>query len=161
MGSIHLGRHDQVYASPQARWDLKFTRRNLNLYRLEDKKPFRPDIEQSALKQINQFFSQQTHGLLPKSYSYQDLRDFLALADVGMFDQNVSTCLNKQDMSKTVLLDERMDDQSSMSRQWEEYEQYPPRGTAECTTLLNSRECYEKLSQPVRSSVLDTIGPAW
>lgn len=98
---------------------------------------------------INQFFNQQTHGQLPKSYSYQSLRDFLALADTSIFDQNVLTCLNVQDMTRIVLLDERMDDQSFMSRQWQEYEQYPPRGTAECTAVLNSRECYEKLIQKV------------
>jgi hypothetical protein len=149
MGSYLAGRHDQVYAAPQARWDLKFTKRNRDLYRLEDKKPFRPDLTESARMRINQFFNQQTHGLLPKSYSYQSLHDFLALADTSIFDQNVLTCLNVQDMARIVLLDERMDDQSFMSRQWQEYEQYPPRGTAECTAVLHSRECYEKLIQTV------------
>lgn len=154
MGSFQLGRLDQVYAAPQARWDLKFTRRNLDLYRLEDNKPFRPDLAESARSRINQFFNQQTHGLLPKSYSYQSLRDFLALADICIFDQNALTCLNEPDMTKIVLLDERMDDQSFMSREWKDYERYPPRGTAECTTVLNSRECFEKLVQTVRSSLL-------
>lgn len=150
MGSIQLGRHDQVYAAPQARWDLKFTRRNFDLYRLEDKKPFRPDLTNSARNRIDQFFNQQTHGLLPKSYSYQSLRDFLAVADTSIFDQDVLTCLNVQDMARIVLLDERMDDQSPISRrQWKEYEQYPPRGTAEYTAVLNSKECYEKLVQTV------------
>lgn len=149
MGSIQLGRYDQVYAAPQARWDIKFTRRNLNLYRIEDKKPFRPDLTESARNRIDQFFNQQIHGLLPKSYSYQSLRDFLAFADTSIFDQDVLTCLNAQAMARIVLLDERMDDQSPISRKWKEYERYPPRGTAEYTAVLNSKECYEKLVQTV------------
>lgn len=47
MGSYLAGRHDQVYAAPQARWDLKFTRRNLDLYRLEDKKPSDPTSQKA------------------------------------------------------------------------------------------------------------------
>lgn len=149
VGSIQLGPHDPVYATPQARWDHKFTKRNLDLYGLENKKPFRPDLTENARKKIDQFFNQQTHGLLPKSYSYQKLRDFLAFADTSIFDQDALTCPNVQDMARIVLFDERMDDQSSTSRQWQDYERYPPRGNAEYTAVLNSKECYERLIQTV------------
>jgi hypothetical protein len=152
MDSSQQGRHDQVYAAPRLRWDFKYTRRNPDLYRLEDKKPFRPDLTGNARIRTDQFFNQQTHGLLPKSYSYQTLRDFLALADTSIFEQNALTCLNVQDMVRTVLFDERTDDQSLdmfASRQWQDYEQYPPRGIAEYTAVLNSKECHEKLIKTV------------
>ncbi|KUL86991.1 hypothetical protein ZTR_05707 [Talaromyces verruculosus] len=152
MTSVPLpGRIEQVYAAPYLRWDLKFTRRNPKLYELEDKKPFKPDDTKDARLRINQFFDQQTHRLLPKSYSYQTLRDFLALANTSIFEQGSLTCLNMPDLVKTVLFDERTDDQSLnmfTSRQWQGYEQYPPKGIAEYTAVLTPKECYEKLSQP-------------
>jgi hypothetical protein len=146
------GRVEHVYAAPYLRWDLKFTRRNPKLYKLENKKLFKPDDTEGARLRINQFFDQQIHRLLPKSYSYQTLRDFLALADTSIFEQGSLACLNMPDLVKTVLFDERTDDQSlSMftSRQWQGYEQYPPRDIAEYTAVLTPKECYEKLSQEV------------
>lgn len=149
MGSIQIGRHDPVYATAQARWEPKFTRRNLDLYRLEDKKYFKPNLTESAREKIDYFFKEKIHGLQPRSYNYQKLCDFLAFADTNIFDQDSLTCLNVQDMAGTVLLDERMDDHSPRSRQWQDYDRYPPRGTAECTAVLNTKEFYEKLIQKV------------
>lgn len=146
------GRIEQVYAAPSLRWDLKFTRRNPKLYELEDKKPFKPDHTKGARQRIDQFFDEQTHMLLPKSYSYQALRDFLAFADTSVFEQGSLPCLNMPDLVETVLFDERTDDQSLnmfTSRQWQGYEQYPPKGIAEYTAALTPKECYEKLSHPV------------
>lgn len=103
-------RRNQMYAAPHLLWDTKFTRRNPELYGKENRKPFKPDETEGARVKIDKFFNQQTHGLLPKSYSYQTLRDFLALGDTSIFELNSPTCLNISDLNKTVVFDERIDD---------------------------------------------------
>ncbi|CRG89655.1 hypothetical protein PISL3812_06694 [Talaromyces islandicus] len=141
--------------TPHLRWDPKFTKRNLKLYRSENLKPFKPDSPGSAKSKIEKFFDQQRHGLIPRAYNYQALRDFLSHADLCMFDNGVRP-INPADLVKTVLFDERIDNQASntfMSRNWQGYEDYPPRGNAEYTGLLDCKECYEKLVQadyPIR-----------
>jgi hypothetical protein len=131
-------------------------KRNLKLYQSENHKPFKPDSSERAKSKIEKFLDQQSHGLIPRAYNYQGLRDFLSHADLCMFDNGVRP-LNPADLVKTVLFDERIDNQASnmfMSRNWQGYEDYPPRGSAEYTGLLDCKECYEKLVQVVSLSLL-------
>lgn len=44
---------EQIEASQSLRWDIKFTRRDAVLYRLEDKKPFQPERKVSPKENVN------------------------------------------------------------------------------------------------------------
>jgi len=98
-------RYNFSITTPHLRWDPKFMKRNLKLYQSENHKPFKPDSSGSAKSKIEKFLDQQSHGLIPRAYNYQGLRDFLSHADLYMFDNGVRS-LNPADLVKTVLFDE-------------------------------------------------------
>jgi hypothetical protein len=139
-------------------WDLKFTKRNRKLYPAENTKPFKPEqdadgsSENDRSDKIKMFFSQQTHGLLPRDYSYNALQQFLSDANLAVLDGEQNLDPKSKDAEKTVLLDQRMDPSclnSFTSRHWQGYHEYPPKGEAIFTGVLSARGLCDKLNETV------------
>jgi hypothetical protein len=133
-------------------WDPKFTQRNAELYDAENLRLHVPP----GLTRIEAFLSLRVHRLMPEQYSYAALREFLErdLLDVGRLEETVPIRDGSQAAEKIVLLDERRDPSrpnTSSSRYWAEYAQYPPLGESVCLKALSTKGLYDILKTGVRA----------
>jgi hypothetical protein len=127
-------------------WDPKFTKRNADLYKVENQKfNILP-----GYTRIEIFLEQRVHTLMPEQYSYDALREFLQRnrTNVATLEGTVPI----PDAESTILLDERRDPSrlnNFSSRYWAEYTQYPPEGETIRLEALSAKGLYDLLATEV------------
>ncbi|KAL4809505.1 hypothetical protein BDV18DRAFT_157260 [Aspergillus unguis] len=129
-------------------WDAKFTRRNEGLYPAESDKV----VTFPGRNRVESFLMYCGHRLMPVQYSHAALREFLARDPLGVakLEGTVLMMDESQDAEKTVLMDERRDPSrlnTSSSRYWAEYTQYPPEGEAIRSEALGAKGLYDVLKK--------------
>ncbi|KAL2864841.1 uncharacterized protein BJX67DRAFT_383469 [Aspergillus lucknowensis] len=127
-------------------WDPKFTKRNAELYNAENMRLHVPP----GMTKIEAFLSLRVHRLMPEQYSYAALREFLERdqLDVGRLEETVPILDGSPEAENIVVFDERRDPSrlnTSSSRYWAEYAQYPPPGESICLKALSTKGLYDIL----------------
>lgn len=129
-------------------WDVKFTKRNKQLYGAENNKI----VARDGRTRLQAFLERRAHGLTPPQYSYEVLETFLSKASIDKLEGHQRIDPNSRDAEELVLLDERIDASSLnsfASRHWAEYAEHPPRGEEEYTDVLSAKGLYDRLKKDV------------